>query len=92
MQMLLRLIQLRSIGSRIAVSVIALMTLAVGMVGWFGYAQQRELGALSVEIRLKEAYERVLEQLHARERTGLTLAQAIANYPGIGEHLEANGR
>ena len=63
MQMLLRLIQLRSIGSRIAVSVIALMALAVGIVGWFGYAQQQELGALSVEIRLKEAYERVLEQL-----------------------------
>jgi methyl-accepting chemotaxis protein len=92
MQTLLRLIQLRSIGSRIAVSVIALMTLAVGMVGWFGYAQQRELGALSVEIRLKEAHERVLEQLHARERIGLTLAQAIANYPGIGEHLEATDR
>jgi methyl-accepting chemotaxis protein len=92
MQTLLHFVQLRSIGSRIAVSVIALMTLAVGIVGWFGYAQQRELGALSVEIRLKEAYERVLEQLHARERTGLALAEAIASYPGIGERMESGDR
>ena len=35
--------QLRSIGPRIAVSVIVLMTLAVASVGWFGYSQQQEL-------------------------------------------------
>jgi methyl-accepting chemotaxis protein len=92
MQTLLHFFQLRSIGSRIAVSVIMLMTLGVGIVGWFGYAQQRELGALSVEIRLKEAYERVLEQLQARERTGLALAEAIASYPGIGERMESGDR
>jgi len=85
-------LQLRSIGSRIAISVIVLMTLAVGIVGWFGYSQQDELGAASIRARLKNTHERVLEQLKAREDLGLLLARAFVNYPGIAEHIESNDR
>ena len=89
---ILRSVQLRSIGSRIAVSVIVLMTAAVAVVGWFGYSQQQELGALSIKAQLKEANVRVVEQLKARERIGLTLAHAVASYPGIAEHIDSNDR
>jgi methyl-accepting chemotaxis protein len=89
---ILRSLQLRSIGSRIAVSVIVLMTAAVAVVGWFGYSQQQELGALSIKAQLKEANVRVVEQLKARERIGLTLAHAVASYPGIAEHIDSNDR
>ena len=88
MRKALNSIHLRSIGSRIAVSVIVLLVLAVGVVGWLGYTQQKELSTQSVEIRLKGAYERVLEELKVRERLATALAQTIANYPGIGEHIE----
>ena len=84
--------QLRSIGPRIAVSVIALMTLAVASVGWFGYSQQQESGAASVQARLKNIHDRVLEQLKAREDVGLLLARAFVAYPGIAEHIESNDR
>ena len=88
MRKALNSIHLRSIGSRIALSIIVLLVLAVGVVGWLGYTQQKELSTQSVEIRLKGAYERVLEELHARQRLATALAQTIANYPGIGEHVE----
>ena len=84
--------QLRSIGSRIAVSVIVLMTLAVASVGWFGYSQQQELGVASVQARLKNIHDRVLEQLKAHEDVGLLLARAFVAYPGIAEHIESNDR
>ena len=84
--------QLRSIGSRIAVSVIVLLTIAVGIVGWLGYSQQEELGAASVRARLKNTHEGVLEQLKAREDVGLLLARAFVAYPGIAEHIESNDR
>jgi methyl-accepting chemotaxis protein len=83
---------LKSIGARIAASVILLMVLVVSVISWFGYSQQRDLGALSVDIRLKQAYERVGEELKARERISSTLALAIANTPGIGERIENNDR
>ena len=43
MRKALNSIHLRSIGSRISVSVIVLLVLAVGVVGWLGYTQQKEL-------------------------------------------------
>jgi len=89
---LLHAARLTSIGSRIAISMSALMILAVGVVGWFGYAQQEELGAASVEVRLKEAYDRVQEELKARERVGLLLSYDLANYPGVAEHMEQKDR
>lgn len=92
MRKISRLVRLSSIGARIAISVIVLLVLAVGAVGWIGYQQQQELGAFSVQTRLKDAYERVLEELKARERIGLTLAHAIANTPGVGERIESGDR
>jgi len=92
MRKLLGQLQIRSLGSRIAISVIALMTVAVGTVGWFGYSQQDELGAASVRARLKNTHERVLEQLKAREDIGLLLARGFVNYPHIAEHIESNDR
>ncbi len=93
MQTLLHFVQLRSIGSRIAVSVIALMILGVS-VSSAGSATRSSASSARCRSRfdLKEAYERVLEQLHARERTGLALAQAIANYPGIAERYRSGDR
>jgi methyl-accepting chemotaxis protein len=76
------------IGSRIAVSVIVLLLLVVAVVGGYGYAQQRELSAQTVSIKLNSAYERVLEELKARERIATALAQSIANYPGLAERLD----
>ena len=78
----MRLPQLNSIGSRIAASVIVLMVLAVSCVGWFGYVQQRNLSAMSIEQQLKDGYDAVLEDLKARERTALMLAYANAKTPG----------
>ena len=45
MQKILGLLQLRSIGSRIALSVIVLIAISVGAIGWFSYSQQQELAA-----------------------------------------------
>src|ERR1019366_10701801 len=73
---------------RIAVSVIVLLLLVVAVVGGYGYAQQRELSAQTVSIKLNSAYERVLEELKARERIATALAQSIANYPGVAERLD----
>ena len=85
-------LKLRSIGSRIAISVIVLLTLAVATVGWFGYSQQQELDTISIRTRLKDANERVLEQLKARESIGLLLARSFANYPDLAQHIESKDR
>ena len=92
MQALLRILRLRSIGSRIAISVIVLIALTVAAVGWFGYSQQQELGTLSIQARLKDAHARVLEQLQARQNIGLLLARAYANYPEFAEHVANRDR
>ena len=46
----------------------------------------------SVQARLKNIHDRVLEQLKAREDVGLLLARAFVAYPGIAEHIESNDR
>ena len=91
-QSLTRIILLKSIGSRIAASVLLLMVLSIGVISWFGYTQQRDLGSMSVEIRLQQAYDRVVEEIKARERIALMLAQSIANTPGIGQRVENDDR
>ena len=71
---------------------IVLILMAVGLVGWFGYSQQRDLNALSTDTQLKQAYDRVRDVLKARENQALTLSHAIANSPGFAEHLDRKDR
>src|SRR5512141_2159545 len=84
--------RLHSIGPRIGASVIVLIVTAVGVVGWFGYAQQRDLNALSIDTQLKQAYDRVRDVLKAQEIQALTLSHAIAVSPGFAEHLDLKDR
>src|SRR5882757_8369998 len=81
-----------SIGPRIAASVIVLILMTVGLVGWFGYAQQRDLNALLIDTRLKDLSTRVRGALKGRETQTLTLNYAIANTLGFAEHLDRNDR
>ena len=83
---------LNTIAARIGVSVMALMVLAISAIGLFSYWQQKDLGALSVDVRLNQVSEAVNAALKAREQQTLALAQGIANTPGIGERVEANDR
>ena len=84
--------RLHSIGPRIGASVIVLIVTAVGLVGWFGYSQQRDLNTLSTDTQLKQAYDRVRDVLKAREEQALTLSNALANSPGFAEHLDRKDR
>jgi len=92
MKDLLQRLRLNSIGPRIGLSIIALVLLVATGIGWFCYAQQEQLAAMSIEVRLSETYDQVKEALKSREGEALVLSHAVANTPGVVEHIEANDR
>jgi methyl-accepting chemotaxis protein len=83
---------LNTIAGRIGASVMALLVLSTSTIGWFSYSQQKDLGALSVDVRLQQVSEAVNAALKAREQQMLTLAQGLASTPGLGERIEQNDR
>ena len=86
------LLQLRTIGAKLMVSVTATALIAAGVVGVAGYFQQDALSDQAIESALVQRYEAVVAAMTEQGQRAAAASQAIANDPRVAESFLKDDR
>ncbi|MDP2802895.1 MAG: methyl-accepting chemotaxis protein [Phreatobacter sp.] len=86
------LLQLRTIGVKLMVTVTATALVAAGVVGTAGYFQQDALSDQAIESALVQRYEAVVAAMTEQGQRAAAASQAIANDPRVAESLLKDDR
>jgi methyl-accepting chemotaxis protein len=86
------MIQLRTIGAKLMVSVTATALVAAGVVGVAGYFQQDALSDQAIESALVQRYEAVVAAMTEQGQRAAAASQAIANDPRVADSFQKDDR